>query len=216
MIHPATSLSRRTYTQRLMHGHLEDYPIADLLQFFQGVRKQFHLLIERTEPRESAGIYFAAGRPVHAYLSPLEGEEALISLMTWECGRFLVIDDAVSERQTIDSELQSLLLEGARRLDDSRRFVAHKPKATSIPVPSASLNEQSDDLLLTLREWRLLAAIDGRRTVHELSLLLACDLSHIQTAIVNLLASDLIRLDHQQAPERGSRMVSRDSALSPL
>ena len=214
MTNQTTSLTRRNNPQRLMNGHLEDYPIADLLQFFQGVRKQFHLLVERTDPRESAGIYFAAGRPVHAYLPPLEGEEALISLMTWERGRFLVIDDAVSERQTIETELHSLLLEGARRIDDSRRYVAHKPKATSIPVPSASLNDQSDDLLLTLREWRLLAAIDGRRTVQDLSFLLACDLSHIQTALVNLIASDLIRLDSQQPLERGSRMVSRDSALT--
>jgi len=214
MTHQATSLSRRNYPQRLMHGHLEDYPIADLLQFFQGVRKQFHLLIERAEPRESAGIYFAAGRPVHAYLPPLEGDEALISLMTWERGRFLVIDDAVSERQTMDSELHSLLLEGTRRLDESRRYVEHKPKATSIPVPRASLNDQSDDLLLTLKEWRLLAAIDGRRTVQDLSLLLACDLSHIQMGLVNLLASDLICLDSQKRLERGSQIVSRDSALS--
>ena len=215
MTNQTTSLTRRHNPQRLMNGHLEDYPIADLLQFFQGVRKPFHLMVERSEPRASAGIYFAAGRPVHAYLPPLEGEEALISLMTWEGGRFLVIDDAVAERQTIECELHSLLLEGARRLDDSRRFVAHKPKATSIPFPSASLNDQSDDLLLTLREWRLLAAIDGRRTVQDLSLLLACDLNNIQTGLVNLLASNLIRLESQKPLERVSKIVRRDSALSP-
>jgi hypothetical protein len=208
------SLTRRIHKPSIMQGNLDTYPIVDLLQFLQGMRKQFHLLIEQFESREPAGIYFSAGRPVHAYFPPLEGEEALMSLLTWERGRFLVIDDAVPERQTIDAELQHLLLEGTRRLDETRRYVSHKPHANSIPVPRAVLNNQSDDLLLTLREWRILAAIDGRRTALDLSLLLACDLGKIQLALINLHASELISYDNHQLSERRARIASQSAGHS--
>jgi len=192
-----SSANRRNGPPRIMNGQLEAYPLTDLLQFLQSVRKRVHVLVERTLPRQSGGIYFAGGRPVHAYLPPTEGDEALLELLTWQSGRFLLIDDAVPERESVVSDLQSLLLEGMRRMDESSRHLPCFPLPDTVPTPRTVLDPACEDQLLTLREWRLLAAVDGRRSTTDLAHLLGRNVPEIQAGLANLAASGLVRLQHQ-------------------
>jgi hypothetical protein len=177
-----------------MSGLLEDHPLTELLQFLQGMRKHVHLMLERPLPRQSGGIYFAGGRPVHAYLAPLDGDDAILELLAWNDGRFVLIDDAKPERETVQSDLRSLLLEGMRRLDESTRHLPCFPLPDSVPSPRSSHDPTLDDHLMTLREWRLLAAVDGRRTTTELAHVLGREVPEIQRGLANLAASGLIRL----------------------
>jgi hypothetical protein len=179
-----------------MNGQLEAYPLTDLVQFLQGMRKRVHLMVERSDPRQSGGIYFAGGRPVHAYVPPLAGDEALLELLTWRSGRFLLIDDAAPERETVVADLQSLLLESLRRLDESSRHLPCFPLPDTVPTPRTVLDAASEDQLLTLREWRLLAAVDGRRSTTDLAHLLGREVPEIQRGLANLAASGLVRLHH--------------------
>lgn len=192
-----SSASRRHGPPRIMNGQLEAYPLTDLLQFLQSMRKRVHLLVERSDPRQSGGIYFAGGRPIHAYASPKDGDEAVMELLTWQSGRFLLIDDAVPERESVVSDLQSLLLEGLRRMDESSRHLPCFPLPDTIPTPRNVLDPAAEDQLLTLREWRLLAAVDGRRSTTDLAHLLGRAVPEIQRGLANLAASGLIRLHHQ-------------------
>ena len=189
-----TSVIRRSGPQRIMSGILEDYPLPELLQFLRGMRKRVHLLIERSQPQQSAGIYFSAGRPIHAYLPPLTGDEAVLALLTWDHGRFMLIDDAVPEQESVKSDLQTLLLEGMRRLDESSRHLPIIPRPEMIPEPRTQFDSATDELLLTLREWRLLAAVDGRRTVTDLAHALHRAVPEVQRDLCNLSASGLVRL----------------------
>lgn len=191
-----SSASRRAGPPRIMNGQLEAYPLTDLVQFLQSMRKRVHLMVERSQPRQSGGIYFAGGRPVHAYLPPLSGDEALLDLLTWRSGRFLLIDDAVPECETVVSDLQALLLESMRRLDESSRHLPCFPLPDTVPTPRTVLDAASEDQLLTLREWRLLAAVDGRRSTTDLAHLLGREVPEIQRGLANLAACDLIRLHH--------------------
>lgn len=191
------SATRRSVPPRIMNGQLEAYPLTDLVQFLQSMRKRVHLMLERPEPRQSGGIYFANGRPVHAYLPPLDGDEAMLELLTWQGGRFLLIDDAVPERETVHADLQALLLESMRRLDESSRTLPCFPLPDTVPTPRNVLDPAAEDQLLTLREWRLLAAVDGRRSTTDLAHLLGRAVPEIQRGLANLAASGLIRLHHQ-------------------
>lgn len=192
-----SSANRRSGPPRIMNGQLEAYPLTDLVQFLQSMRKRVHLMVERADPRQSGGIYFAGGRPVHAYLPPLDGDEAMLDLLTWRHGRFLLIDDAVPERETVIGDLQALLLESMRRLDESSRHLPCFPLPDTVPTPRTVLDAASEDQLLTLREWRLLAAVDGRRSTTDLAHLLDRDVPEIQRGLANLAASGLVRMHHQ-------------------
>lgn len=190
-----SSATRRPAPQRIMSGLLADHPLAELLQFLQSMRKHVHLMLERSQPRQSGGIYFANGRPIHAYLPHLDGDEAILELLAWNEGRFVLVDDARPECESVHSDLRSLLLEGMRRLDESTRHLPCFPMPDSIPTPRSSHDPANDDQLLTLREWRLLAVVDGRRTTAELAHLLKREVHEIQRGLANLAASGLIRLN---------------------
>jgi hypothetical protein len=192
-----SSANRRAGAPRMMNGQLEAYPLADLVQFLQSTRKRVHLMLERGEPRQSGGIYFVGGRPVHAYLPPLDGDEAMLELLAWRNGRFLLIDDAAPERETVCGDLQALLLESMRRLDESSRHLPCFPLPDTVPTPRTVMDAAGEDQLLTLREWRLLAAVDGRRSTTDLAHLLRREVPEIQRGLANLAASGLVRLHHQ-------------------
>jgi hypothetical protein len=177
-----------------MSGLLAEHPLGELLQFLQGMRKHVHLILEQTHSRLSGGIYFAHGRPIHAYLPHVDGDEAILELLAWSEGRFVLIDDARPERESVQSDLRSLLLEGMRRLDESTKHLPCFPLPDSVPSPRSSHDPSNDDQLLTLREWRLLAVVDGRRTTAELAHLLNREVPEIQRGLANLAASGLIRM----------------------
>ena len=145
----------------LMQGELDHTSLPDLLQFLEGMRTRGHLLIERRDPRQAGGIYLANGQVVHAYCPPDEGEEALFHLLRWRHGRFIVLAGAAPDQQTIDQDLRSLLLEGARRVDEESRTLP----IVLIDPPPCRLRDPAEagDVLLTWREWQVLSLVDGTR-----------------------------------------------------
>jgi hypothetical protein len=186
-------------TTAMMQGDLERQALPELLQFLQSLRKKGQLLIERAAPRQAGGIYFASGRVVHAYCPPALGEDAFYQLLRWRSGRFVFIEDAAPERETIRAELASLLLEGMRLSDEESR-----PRTGVIFHPRRDRFTPGRDRV-SFREFRLLALLDGRRTV--------ADVAAASGHPVDLVAADLARLQsigmvaEQQSPARLEAIV---------
>jgi hypothetical protein len=69
-------------------------------------------------------VFLGGGQVVHAETRTAEGEEALFDMLTWTHGRFSIEEGRSPRGETITRMWQSLLLEAAYRLDESRRFAA--------------------------------------------------------------------------------------------
>lgn len=174
----------------LMQGELDHTALPDLLQFLEGNRTRGHLLIERRDPRQAGGVYLAGGRVVHAYCPPDEGEDALFALLRWRHGRFIVLAGAAPEQQTIDQDLRSLLLEGARRVDEeSRQF-----PVVIIDPPPCRLRDPAEagDVLLTWREWQVLSLVDGARDSAAIATAATIPEDAVRRALAELAAHGLV------------------------
>jgi hypothetical protein len=66
-------------------------------------------------------LYFAEGQIVHAAYGPLTGDEAVFKVLRWTGGNFQVDFSGKTKEQTTHLNTQGLLMEGLRRLDESRR-----------------------------------------------------------------------------------------------
>lgn len=111
-----------------MNGNLRDVAIPDLIQLSCQDRKSARLSIEHLD--EHAALYFKDGNLVHAVLGNNSGEEVLFNIIGWEEGTFNLETGIQSPAITVSSSWPSLLLEGARRLDEERNK-DNKPQSTT-------------------------------------------------------------------------------------
>lgn len=99
-------------------GRLKDMGLVDIIQIFNAERKTvaIHLGSEMGYGR----VYMLNGNIVHAVHREFTGPEAFYMLLAWKDGEFEVEPDATVPERSINESPEGLILEGLRRLDESR------------------------------------------------------------------------------------------------
>jgi predicted regulator of Ras-like GTPase activity (Roadblock/LC7/MglB family) len=100
-----------------MKGDLRDMGIADLIQHNCQDRKTAQVSIRHSG--RQAVLFFEDGTVVHASLDDKAGEEVIYEILKWEEGTFEMENGIMPPAKTINKNWSSLLLEGARRLDEN-------------------------------------------------------------------------------------------------
>lgn len=100
-----------------LYGSLIEMSVADLIQHNCQDRKTALLTVDRNGKKGQ--VYFHDGGIVHAVLGPVQGEEAVFQLLTWDDGKFVLETGAFAPVQTIQRNWSSILLEGAKRVDEA-------------------------------------------------------------------------------------------------
>jgi pSer/pThr/pTyr-binding forkhead associated (FHA) protein len=100
-------------------GNLAEVPAAAVLQLLSEGGKTGVLSIVGSA--DSARLWFAEGRPVHAECAGLEGVEAAIRICGLAEGRFLFAPGRPPPAVTVDLPVTALLLEASRLADEHAR-----------------------------------------------------------------------------------------------
>ena len=150
-------------------GSLKEASLPDVLQLLSMGKKTGCLGLSFHESFGS--IYFDAGRICHARIvnRPLDTENAVYTLFTWTSGTFNFEQNVQPEEgaELVSVDPQSLLLEGARRVDEWSMIEKKIPSfdvVYSIDRPRLMMNK--DDL--TPQQNLLLSIIDGHRDINAL------------------------------------------------
>jgi tetratricopeptide (TPR) repeat protein len=150
-------------------GSLKEASLPDVLQLLSMGKKTGCLGLSLHDSFGS--IYFDSGRICHAAIvnRPLDTENAVYTLFTWTSGTFNfepgVEPEDGAERVSVDP--QSLLLEGARRVDEWSLIEKKIPSfdvVFSIDRPRLLMNHDA----LSPEQEALLPLIDGHRDIHGL------------------------------------------------
>ncbi|MCX7944320.1 MAG: DUF4388 domain-containing protein [Deltaproteobacteria bacterium] len=113
---------QRTYEekkQRGVSGSLSEISIPDILQILSNARRTGLLSI--TSSKGTGEIYLDSGRIVDAIFGGLRGEEAFYQIVGWEDGTFSLDPDVLMLGSTINRSTDGLIMEGLRRLDESKK-----------------------------------------------------------------------------------------------
>ena len=150
-------------------GSLKEASLPDVLQLLSMGRKTGCLGLSFHDSFGS--IYFDSGRICHAAIvnRPLDTENSVYTLFTWTSGTFNfepgVEPEDGAERVSVDP--QSLLLEGARRVDEWSLIEKKIPSfdvVFSLDRPRLMMNRDP----LTSEQEALLPLIDGHRDINGL------------------------------------------------
>lgn len=102
-----------------MQGNLKDMNLADLIQHICLDKRTVWLAVKHGQ--QQAILFLDEGKIVHAELGDVEGEEVVYEALQWQQGTFKFEAGRKSPRKTIDRHWSTVLLEGARRLDESNQ-----------------------------------------------------------------------------------------------
>ncbi len=110
------SSSRSSDDATGVNGSLADMAFTDMIQILCAGNKDMEISLQRA--RESGHVFVKHGTVVHAVCDELEGEKAFFSFMRWQEGEFTAKQCTEFPKETIASSTMSLLMEGARQVDE--------------------------------------------------------------------------------------------------
>jgi hypothetical protein len=120
-------------------GRLKDMSLVDIIQVFNAERRTVG--IHLGSDMGYGQVYMREGELVHSSYRDLFGAEALWQLLVWEDGDFEVVQKEAAPAETITDPVEALMLEGMRRIDESRRK-GIEPKGYSADTESSGLIEK--------------------------------------------------------------------------
>jgi DNA-binding response OmpR family regulator len=160
-----TRIEERRDGRTRFAGRISDMPVVDLIQTVEISRKS-GLIYFTGEAAKQAAIYFRDGKVIDAEAGPLQGEDAVYRLLTWNDGEFEVVFRTVRRRDVITVSSQALLMEGMRRLDEWGRLTEQLPGLDiRFEVDARELAGRLGDI--PDEHNAILRLFDGRRTVME-------------------------------------------------
>jgi tetratricopeptide (TPR) repeat protein len=139
----------------------------------------------------------------------LQIETVVFELMSWQEGFFSFVEGAPSDPSSeavARISTESLLMEGARRIDEWAR-IAHKiPHLGVVPI-LAPIDEDHPSLLdLLPSEWEMLAMIDGQSELRGIAMRLGRSEFDVAKVAYGLLSTGVIEL----------RVAEKTAAVEPL
>jgi Domain of unknown function (DUF4388) len=178
--------------EQILKGNFDRETIPSLLQYLGTLSATGELTF--LSGSLHAVVYLERGRVVDAIFGTRGGQEALFHAMNLTSGMFTFTAGVRAPHSTIDSSLESLILNAAYWQDTQGGWVI---SADSIPKPTTG--RAISGVNLNLEQWQLLAQIDGKRTVAQLGAAMRIELSVLEGMLRGLRHQGLVEFYLRQA-----------------
>lgn len=176
-----------------LEGSLSVLSLSGLIQLLASEGRTGRLDLLDDDAVGRGGLWLEAGCLVHAERAGQgDGADALFSLLDAPGGQFRFAAGASAPRRTLDGTVDELLLEAACRRDHAGRGeagVPHSAVPRLAPVPSSGTTPRFNTL-----QWRVLAAVDGRRDVAGVADALQLPVPTVGALLRELLAAGVLEL----------------------
>jgi hypothetical protein len=221
-----------------IEGPLRELGIHDVFQLLDLSRKTGMLRVTSQLRDDEGVVYFDSGRIVHASIrsrpsTPETGalsdrerqrkaraaiETTVFELMSWREGYF-----SFEERKLADIppgaqvNVESLLMEGARRIDEWSRIADTVPNLAVIPAlaPISETPETHETQLdLLPNEWEVLTMIDGERDLRAISTALKRAEFDVAKIAYGLATTGIIEIKHPRRVSELTADAEADAALA--
>lgn len=200
-----------------IEGTLREFGIHDVFQLLDMSRKTGMLRVRSQLQKDEGDVFFEKGRVVHASLrskpTAIDGaglserdverkvrqqiEITVYDLMSWREGTFSfeereITDVPAGMRVIVPTE--SLLMEGARRVDEWSRIAGKVPNVAVVPVLAQLPDEHESHLDLLPHEWEVLTMIDGERDLQVIATALRRGEFEIAKIVYGLVTTGVVEI----------------------
>jgi hypothetical protein len=157
--------------------------------------------LQENDPRRLFGEIlitqgFVSRRDVERYVRQ-QIESVVFELFSWNEGNFSFADgrdDEVRVDAVVRVSIESLLMEGARRIDEWSRMADRIPNAYVIPRLAEPREGVDSYIDLHPSEWEVLSLIDGEHSLREIAAELAATEFEVAKTVYGMLSTDLLEI----------------------
>ncbi|BBB32785.1 hypothetical protein TTHT_1267 [Thermotomaculum hydrothermale] len=149
----------------ILQGSLSELKLPDILQL-ANMAGETCLINFMNKDGEKGKIVLIDGNMVYAKTDSLEGDEAVYEIAIWLEGHFKVGEIDQNYPKNVKSNLTSLLMEAARRLDEWRVLSKKIPSLAYYPVLIDNPNTQQT---MNTSELQIIKYIDGQTNIRDIS-----------------------------------------------
>lgn len=186
-------------------GHNDTAKLADALNFLCSQKRTGKLLI-REEKREGE-VFLADGEITHALFDRYSGLQALLFMLSWEGATYNFTPKQTTDQRTIEMETSRVLPLLAKRMREWRQMNETNP--LNLDTILCLLPQARGTIRLKKEEWDILARIDGRRSLKEISDEMCVAPFDLVKAIQRFQKAGLIG-EGARYPEQASTVFGRD------
>lgn len=135
-------------------------------------------------------------------------EETVYDLLSWDEGYFRFEETEATPASPVRVRVDSLLMEGARRIDEWTRLESQIPSSDAVPVLEPGEGRGS---LIDLRpdEWEVLAEVDGEKDLRAIASDLGRGVFDVAKIVYGLASMEVVQV-------QGRRPTKAEQELVPL
>ncbi|MFH1709246.1 MAG: cyclic nucleotide-binding domain-containing protein [Planctomycetota bacterium] len=161
-----TNLKFENEIEKGMTGRLDMISITELIQTIHLGQKTGRLQL--TRGRHEGFIAFDTGAIVAADLDRHSGERAFYLLLEWNDGTFRFAQDAPGAAvHNLDVDTNGLLIECARRLDETRKLLKYMQSASRVFAIQPDILAQLDGIEVSESARAVARLFNGRRSITD-------------------------------------------------
>jgi hypothetical protein len=183
----------------------EQHQFVDALGFLCQQKRTGGLLV-RAEGRQGE-IFIREGRITHAQFGPFVGLKALLFMLTWGRGQYNFTPQETTEQATIEMETAEILSLLAQQAEEWKRLT--QEQTLNLNTILRLLPQASGTIKLAKDEWDVLARIDGRKSLEDLSSEMDLPPLDVVKAIERFCTAGIIGRGHHR-PAAGSTVFGAD------
>jgi len=183
----------------------EPHQFVDALGFLCQQKRTGGLLV-RAEGKEGE-IFIEEGRITHAQFGPFAGLKVLLFMLTWDTGTYNFTPQQKSDQTTIEMKTAEVLSLLVQQTEEWNRLT--QDQALNLNTVLSLLPQTSGTVRLAKDEWDILARIDGRKSLEDLSYEMDLPPLDVVKAIERFRKAGLIGIGHRR-PETGSTVFGAD------
>jgi hypothetical protein len=145
-------------------------------------------------------------------------EEVVFELLSWNEGFFSFEEgsgDELLPEVTVAISTESLLMEGARRIDEWSRIASRIPDLALIVSLADIPDDRAPQLDLLPNEWEVLSMVDGQRTVRQIALALGKSEFDVAKVLYGLVCTGVVVVTESvpQSPGGGYDSAAVEGSL---
>jgi hypothetical protein len=141
--------------------------------------------------------------------------EVVFELLSWQEGFFSFVEGpltGIAGDSMVKIRTESVLMEGARRIDEWSRIESHIPHLGVIPVLAATDGGGALSLIdLLPAEWEVLAQVNGEHDVRGIARALGRSEFDVARTLFGLVTTGIVQLHDPGAERRGRPSVGGDA-----